>query len=617
MSASDARRAITEGALDAIFADQAIANERFPVPVLQCLQIKPLAAGPAGGNSAERYRVVLSDVSKYVQCMLATQANHVIHDETLVRGCIVRIKSYQANSVKGKNILIILDLEVAEELGVHEKIGDPKANAVTSETTETTIGGTGFYGKKSESVKPEPSAPIKSEPMSSRFGGGGPAKQSSAVSTKIMPIEALSPYANKWTIKARVSSKSDVRTWHKNTGEGKLFSVNLLDESGEIKATGFNDQVDQFFDLLQEGQVYYISNPCRVQMAKKQFTNLPNDYELTFERDTVIEKAEDQSSVPQVRFDFVTIEELQGIEKDTTIDVIGILKEVGETSQITSKSTSKSYEKRELTIVDDSNFSVRLTIWGKTANEFMTPVESVVAFKGVKVSDFGGKSLSLLSSGKVTVDPDISEAHRLKGWYDSQGRHGDFTTHQHSNTLGNATNRENQMKTIQQIKDENLGMDDKVEYFSLKATVVYIKQETFCYPACPNEGCNKKVVDQGDGWRCEKCDATHPQPQYRYIMQINVNDHTGQLWLSCFDDTGRQIMDMSADHAMNLRETDEASLTAAFDRANCTKFTFRVRAKMDTYGEVSRVRYQVMSASPIDYAGEARALADMIKQFGI
>lgn len=38
----------------------------------------------------------------YVQTMLATQASHVVHDGKLVRGCLVRIKSYQANSVKGK-----------------------------------------------------------------------------------------------------------------------------------------------------------------------------------------------------------------------------------------------------------------------------------------------------------------------------------------------------------------------------------------------------------------------------------------------------------------------------------------------------------------------------------
>lgn len=106
----------------------------------------------------------------------------------------------------------------------------------------------------------------------------------------IYPIEALSPYAHKWTIKARCTNKSDIKTWHNKNGEGKLFSVNLLDDSGEIRGTGFNDQCDALYDLFQEGGVYYITSPCRVQLAKKQFTNLNNDYELTFERDTMVEK---------------------------------------------------------------------------------------------------------------------------------------------------------------------------------------------------------------------------------------------------------------------------------------------------------------------------------------
>jgi replication factor A1 len=115
-----------------------------------------------------------------------------------------------------------------------------------------------------------------------------------------------------------------------------------------------------------------------------------------------------------VRFNFTSVGDLQTVE-NTTIDTIGVLKEVGETSQITSKTTSKPYDKRELTLVDNTNYSVRLTIWGNTATSFDITPESVIAFKGVKVSDFGGRSLSLLSSGSMTVDPDIDEAHKLKG----------------------------------------------------------------------------------------------------------------------------------------------------------------------------------------------------------
>ncbi|KAL7622995.1 Replication factor A protein 1 [Parahypoxylon ruwenzoriense] len=607
MSLAAAQMSITQGALDAIFNDGDNAGQRFPVPVLQCLQIKPLAAQP--DQQADRYRVVLSDLRNYVQCMLATQANHVIHNGSLARGCIVRIKSYQANSVKGKNILIILDLDVAKELGVHDRIGEPVAFEAKPQTANTTIGGTNFYGTKTES-----SAPVKSEPMSSRMGGGTNSASHTHRNNVIYPIESLSPYAHKWTIKARVSQKSEIKTWHKTSGEGKLFSVNLLDESGEIKATGFNEQCDQYYDLLQEGQVYYISNPCRVSLAKKQFSNLPNDYELTFERDTVIEKAEDQSSVPQVRFSFVNIQDLQSVEKDATVDVVGVLKEVGEVSQITAKSTQKSYDKRELTIVDDSQFSVRVTIWGKTATAFAAQPESIVAFKGVRVSDFDGRSLSLLSSGTMSVDPDIEEAHRLKGWYDSQGRTDNFSRHNNMSSVGAATGRAEQPKVISQIKDENLGMEN-TDYFNLKATIVYIKQENFAYPACSSEGCNKKVIDQADGWRCEKCEVTHARPQYRYILSVNVNDHTGQLWLSCFDDVGRIIMGMSADDLMEIKENDEDRLPAVFEAANCSKLNFRCRAKMDVYDGNQRVRYQVMSANQLDFKAEALKLSDMIKQF--
>ncbi|KXJ91043.1 replication factor-a protein 1 [Microdochium bolleyi] len=612
MSVAEAQQAITQGAIDAIFNDPDNVGQRFPVPVLQCLQVKALPAqGP--GAQPERYRVVLSDIRNYVQCMLATQANYVIHEGALERGALARIKSYQANNVKGKNILIILDLEVATNLGNHDRIGEPQAiEAKQQGQANTTIGGSGFYG-----AKPEPSAPIKSEPMPSRAGGmssNAPGKHGNNV---IYPIESISPYSHKWTIKARVSSKSDIKTWHKASGEGKLFSCNLLDESGEIKATAFNEQCDQFYDVLQEGQVYYISNPCRVSLAKKQFTNLPNDYELAFERDTVIEKAEDQSSVPQVKFNFTNIQDLQNVEKDATVDIIGVLKEVGEVSQITSKSTGKPYDKRELTLVDDSQFSIRLTIWGKTATSFSTAPESIVAFKGTKVSDFGGRSLSLLSSGSMTVDPDISEAHRLKGWYDAQGRADNFATHTNMSTVGAATGRQDQTKSIAQVKDENLGMEDAA-YFTCKATIVYVKQENFAYPACRNEGCNKKVVDQGDGqWRCEKCDMAHARPEYRYIMSVNVNDHTGQMWLSCFDEVGRVVLGMSADELTELKENDEAAFAAAFEKANCSKFSFRCRAKMDTYGDMQRVRYQVMSASPIDFKSESARLADLIKQFSM
>jgi replication factor A1 len=72
-------------------------------------------------------------------------------------------------------------------------------------------------------------------------------------------------------------------------------------------------------------------------------------------------------------------------------DVIGVVKEVGELSTIVSKMTQKTIPKRELTMVDQTGFSCRLTLWGKQAESYSTTDQPVIAFKGVKVSDFNGR----------------------------------------------------------------------------------------------------------------------------------------------------------------------------------------------------------------------------------
>lgn len=300
-------------------------------------------------------------------------------------------------------------------------------------------------------------------------------------------------------------------------------------------------------------------------------------------------QAEEQNDVPQIRFNFTNIANLQSVEAGTTIDVIGVLKDVGELSQILSKTTSKPYDKRDLTLVDNTGYSVRLTVWGNIAKEFDSVPESVVAFKGVKVSDFNGRSLSLLSSGSMTVDPDIEDAHKLKGWYDAQGRSETFASHDSMNNAAGFGDRASSFKTIVQVHEGNLGMSEKPDYFSVKATVVYVKQDTMAYPACLTDKCNKKVLQDENGqWRCERCDQSFPHPEYRYILSVNVCDHTGALWLSCFDEVGKIILGTSANELMELKENDERAYEELVQRANCRAWNFNCRAKMDNFQDQQR-----------------------------
>lgn len=80
-----------------------------------------------------------------------------------------------------------------------------------------------------------------------------------------------------------------MKTWQNARGEGKLFNVTFMDETGEIRATAFKDEANKYFDVLQEGKVYYVSK-CRVNLAKRQFSNVNNEYELTFTQESEVEE---------------------------------------------------------------------------------------------------------------------------------------------------------------------------------------------------------------------------------------------------------------------------------------------------------------------------------------
>lgn len=127
--------------------------------------------------------------------------------------------------------------------------------------------------------------------------------------------------------------------------------------------------------------------------------------------------------------------------------------------------------------------------------------------------------MSLLSSGSMTISPDIPEAHTLKGWYVDVGAQKSFTTHTQggSSSISGGTINRNEMRTIFDVKEAQLGMSDKADFFSTRATIMHIKTDNLVYPACPASQCNKKVIESHDGWRCEKCDRSYEKPEYRSV----------------------------------------------------------------------------------------------------
>lgn len=624
------------GTIQTLYQD----NKNSPLyasPRLQVIHIKKLNTGAAGTNDPanDRYRIILSDGLAYMQAMLGIQCNELAATELIKANIILVLKKFTCSLVKDRRILIVLDIDVNSIAQCDAKVGNP-----TNVEEILGIKGTATSNVTHDSVpvKHEQTIQKQLNPYSNISSSATTTEKTSTIKGDYVSISSLSPYQNAWTIHARCIAKTDIKTWTNARGEGKLFSVTLLDDSGEIRLTGFNDSCTIFYPVFEVGKVFKISRGS-VKLSKKQFSNVSNEYEIHLEKDSLVvplsEKEMQGHSLPNLKFSFEKIQDLVSFQKDELVDIIGVVKEIGELSQITSKATQKQLVKRDIVLADSSSCSVRVTLWGKQAEEASHENgwagEPVLAIKGSKVSDYNGRTLSVSSASLLHMNPDIKEAHELRGWYDTIGLTTVFQNLSSGGSLpsmgsdesgGKPSGRLEDRCLINDIKAENLGNSEKADYIDIVATITFIKSDgAISYPACPGTSdsgggqCQKKVTEIGPNlYRCEKCARNYDAPFHRYIFSLNVSDFSGQTWLNAFNEAGLVIFNnQSAQDLVDIKDADLAAFQNIVKEACFQRYLFRVRVKNEIYQGESKSRASIISLSTLDYAKETKLMLNWLK----
>ncbi|KPI94468.1 Replication protein A 70 kDa DNA-binding subunit [Papilio xuthus] len=555
---------LSEGALEVIMN-----GGHYDKPVMQILGNKKIQ----GSGANERFRLLVSDGKHSLSfAMLATQLNDKLKTGEL-------------------RVMILLEITIlAPGSEVGKKLGNPQTWSEDSAQAPAPA-----------TMTPAPKANTRPPPaVKPTFN---PQLDSSMLSSQMThPIASLSPYQNKWVIKARVMNKSGIRTWSNARGEGKLFSMDLCDDSGEIRATAFKNECDKFYDMIEVDKVYYISR-CILKAANKQFTSLKNDYEMTFTADTVVSECmEDASTVPSVKFDFVPISEIANKSPDSLLvrntftkghimilDMIGVCKSAADVQELTAKSTGKLLKKREVTLVDSSGGA------------------------GARLTEFNGsKSLSCLSSTMVRLNPDLPETHRLRGWYDNGGADCDIVNiSARSGAYGGVSG---EWVTFAEAEARQLGAGERGDYYSLLGALTFTFSDNAVYKACPQEQCNKKLLDQENGlYRCEKCNREYPNYKYRLLLGANVSDPTGDQRVTAFNEAAESMLGKTAAEIGQMFEYDKAAYSQLFEEVKFKTFVFKFRTKMETYSDEARLKTTVMSATPVDYKDANARLVKSIK----
>lgn len=567
--------------------------------------------------------------------MLGTQLNHMCRDNTIVENSLVQIKDFMANQVQNRIIIIVLSLDMVPG-GVSERIGNPKdiekvsapLIPVTSTTTTQPM-----YSRTNNIPPPAVAsnnnpygtsvqAPVKTE---------GAIVRSATTTTPITAVSALNMYQNRWTIKCRVTSKSDIRTWSNAKGEGTLFSVELLCSSGcDVKAIFFKEAVDKFYNILEVNQIYTFSGG-RLKVGNPKWNTCKSAYEITFDQNSEIHKDNDDGQIKEQLFDFTKIADIEQVPENSSIDLLCVIKHVGDVATLQSKKTGKDIIKCDLTCVDDSGVEINVTMWGESATKAPAVFanQPVVAFRRARVSDYGGKSLSATQSGASIVNPNIPEATHLKTWWLNGGAA--------SRSLSSASGGAGKMpafgdrKNIQAIKQESMGYNDtdgKADFVSFKGTFTFLKKDKeggAWYTACANadEPCKNrfKVTQTTDNnWYCDKCQGTFETCVRRWIFSGTVSDDTSTTWVSLFNEQAETLFDgVTADEVfektMSSGETDQDAYDSYFAKASHTDWIFKCKVKQEMVGDESRVKTSVVTLHPVDYAKESRDLLEALKLY--
>ena len=610
---------LTEGALDRIFRQEAVADEIF----LQIIEIKPLS---------RKIKVALSDGVFWAPAIVGAQLRRQFDELRIVREfMIVKLKErgYIFRTSLDRPFLILMDFEIVYG-GLDAAIGRPELVPVLEECRSQQRAEMSSDAPSSGHVRqelPRPDAEPVAEPAREpvrepvREPAREPVREPEAQQTGrrviVLPIEVLNPYMRRFTIRARVVLKMPVIFFSsRNHAEGRLFNVILKDVGGsEIRGTFFNDQVDVFEPMIQAGACYEISGGI-IRYANERFNSTGHCCELTFNASTKFVPITDDGSIGSLTYRFKKLADLKLSAPDTLADVIVWAYFTEPVTEIELKKTGGKAKKRRIEVCDDSA-KCELTLWDKDAENFPNDANCVISIKDARISSFHGRSLSATQSSIVTVNPDFPEAVTLRAWADS-GIDMDKIENISVSRDFNAMNI-----FLSQINDLQLGTKEEPDYVTIIGVCSnVITSRRMYYPACPTPECHYKGFSNQtpvDGaYICDRCHQTIYQPKMRYNFQVRIKDYTGEAVMTVLgdDSLGAIFTGMTAEEwAQEFGEFgDEQKMREILMGSFFTPMKLKCRLKMDNYQD-GRVKINILQAQKITFAEAALFYESEIMKF--
>lgn len=435
-------------------------------------------------------------------------------------------------------------------------------------------------------------------------------------SINYVPIAQLSPELKDWTVKGRISYKSNLKVW--DNGKKALLSLTLFDESGSIRLTAFHATAIELQDVIKWNECYQISE-AQLHPSKPRFSHLGHKYEINLTTKSQIEGCANDE-VPPYKYKFVDFDILHHGKHERPFDILGIVHSLSETFEIISR-RGESFLRRDMILVDHTGFSVKVGLWNERAKHCRVKAGDIIASNAVHYKNYGDPVITLGNSSEIIVnDLSLPEVRVIRDWYQKHGYRFSFTptniTSMKSRIGVNSMKFIDQRVTITHILQSNLGMSVRADYFSLKATIDFIRSTNYCYVACPQRNCLKKLnAEASTSGFCPNCGTFYIKPEFRFLGTICLADHTGRMFVSVYNDHMAELFGVDASTLRSLEYSDTANFDSIFKRASGQSYDFRIKGQEVEISGLHSLRYTVVNMHKLNFRLEADYLARHLEDF--
>jgi replication factor A1 len=337
------------------------------------------------------------------------------------------------------------------------------------------------------------------------------------ITYKPMDISDINLNLNSLSLEGKIIQLSPISEFTRKDGElGKVQSLTLLDSSGSIRITFWNDNTSKL-NNLEINDIILITN-----LNPRLSTLNSKTIELTANRNTTIEK-----KLGDLDIEGEIIKNVKKLQdKSGIVSFKGVISSIDNLKSI----TLKSGEEVSLLgfIVSDNTDGIRVTIWREQAEEYskLLNVGQGLSLNNVlvKFSTFSRRNeISLINESILElIDLEIKNLKSIELSGKERGRNfsGNYSKIDRINTPGTT---------------------------EIKGFIAKDLNKITVYEACKK--CNKKV----DNCICDEVGDT----EYRMILNLIIDDGTGTIRSTFMGDLAEKLIGVETNNIVQLRETPE------------------------------------------------------------